>query len=160
VLHLAAQAQDLAVVIGLVVGDADQDQALGRQVAVARIHPRDFDAQVGVVVPVVGRLDDRAGDQQVVVAVVKEGDVERIESGNGHLVACRAQEQAGKENKNKRRNEICRRGRVDRRTRNEAEQDGHEKGNNGERQPYGEGKGDKASQHDPRQKGEREPHQR
>ena len=100
--HLAAQAQDLAVVIGLVVGDAHQDQALCRQVAVARIHAGDLDAQVGVVVPVVWRLDDRAGDQQVVIAVIIEGNVERIEPGNGHLVTCRAQEQAGYENQNKR----------------------------------------------------------
>jgi len=104
-LQTAAQPQDIAVAEGLIVGHARQQQAVGGQVAIARIHAGDFQAQVGVIVAVIRWFDESARDKHVVIPVVIKGNVEGVKTGDGVLISCGAEEQRKEQYEEKRRDE-------------------------------------------------------
>src|SRR5687768_1927174 len=100
-LQTAAQAQDISVAEGLIVGNARQQQSVGGQVAVARVHVSHVQAQVGVIVTVIGRLDERACHEHVVIPVIVKGDVKGVEARDRVLISCGAKEQGEEKHKEK-----------------------------------------------------------
>src|SRR5215207_4201486 len=101
-LQLPAQADVLSIMKDLIVGDTHKKYSIRRQIAITCIHSFHLQAQVGVIVAVIGRFNQRAGNQQVILAVVIKGDMEGVEAGDGELVSCRTKKQSKQKKKRKR----------------------------------------------------------
>ena len=84
-----------------VIGHTHQDQSIDREIAISRIHRTDLDTQVCVIVAIIGRLYQRASNQQIVITIIVEGNMKGIEFGDRHLIPHTTQAKAGQQNKRK-----------------------------------------------------------
>ena len=66
------QPEVLAVIVGLVGWDTDEQQPLHVEMPGAHIDKLDAQAQVGIGVAIIGRIGQRTGHEQVILAVVKD----------------------------------------------------------------------------------------
>ena len=77
----------------MIIGDAHQNDATCREVAVACIDRVNTDTQVCIIIAVIGRFKESAGNEQIVIAVIVKGNVERVKVWDGKLITRRAQKE-------------------------------------------------------------------